>query len=214
MSVRIFRILAVALLGIAAASCQKEPSASGLNNDNLVYTAYDEGTDFASFDTYFIPDSILLIGNTDKAEYWKDADAQQLIATVVDNLDARNYTRVEDKAAAQLGLQLSYVSRVTYYVGYNYPYWWGHYPYYWGPGYWGDWLGWYYPYPVLYGYRTGSLLVEMVNLEGDADAGSKQLPVVWDCFLGGLLTADDELNLQRTVDGLNQAFVQSPYLAQ
>ena len=179
MSVRIFRILAVALLGIAAASCQKEPSASGLNNDNLVYTAYDEGTDF-----------------------------------VVDNLDARNYTRVEDKAAAQLGLQLSYVSRVTYYVGYNYPYWWGYYPYYWGPGYWGDWLGWYYPYPVLYGYRTGSLLVEMVNLEGDADAGSKQLPVVWDCFLGGLLTADDELNLQRTVDGLNQAFVQSPYLAQ
>ena len=212
MSVRIFRILAVALLGIAAASCQKEPSASGLNNDNLVYTAYDEGTDFASFDTYFIPDSILLIGNTDKAEYWKDADAQQLIATVVDNLDARNYTRVEDKAAAQLGLQLSYVSRVTYYVGYNYPYWWGYYPYYWGPGYWGDWLGWHYPFPVYYGYTAGSLLTELLDLGSETGFTSK-LPVLWDSFIAGVVSPNKRLDLQRALRAVDQSFEQSPELA-
>ena len=87
-------------------------------------------------------------------------------------------------------------------------------PHYWGPGYWGDWLGWYYPYPVYYGYQTGSLLIEMVNLDGSTEAGNKQLPIVWSCFLGGLLTSDDELNLQRTLDAIDQAFIQSPYLAQ
>ena len=34
--------------------------------------------------------------------------------------------------------------QVTYFVGYNNPYWWWYYPYYWTPGYWVDWAGWHY----------------------------------------------------------------------
>ena len=51
----------------------------------------------------------------------------------------------------------------------------------------------------------------MVNLDAD-QTGNKKLPVIWDSFIGGLLTPDAELNLQRTVEGVEQAFVQSPYL--
>lgn len=211
MAIKKFHLIVIALLGTALISCQKDPSTSDLHKDYLVYTAYDAGTDFADFGTYYIPDSILLIGNSNMTEYWKDADAQQIVNTVVTNMDERNFVRTDDKMDANLGIQLSYVKRVTYFVGYDYPYWWWYYPYYWTPGYWGDWLGWHYPYQVYYGYTAGSLLVEMVNLDADQESG-KKLPIVWDSFIGGLLTSNAEVNQQRTLDAVNQAFEQSPYL--
>ena len=197
MNVKKIRYIALALVVAAFCSCQKEPSTSDLHRDYLVYTAHDTGTDFAAIDTYYIPDSILIIGNSDKTEYWKDADAMAIIGTVVGKLDDAGYTRTEDKDAASVGIQLSYVRKVTYFVGYDYPYWWWYYPYYWAPGYWGDWVGWHYPYSVYYGYTAGSLLMEMLDLQADQESG-KKLPIVWDSFIGGLLTSDADLNQQRT----------------
>ena len=78
----------------------------------------------------------------------------------------------------------------TYFVGYDNPYWWWYYPYYWAPGYWGNWNGWHYPYSVYYAYTAGSLLVEMLDLQADQESGNRKLPVVWDTFIGGLLTTD------------------------
>ena len=212
MIVKNLRYTALALAAVAFCSFQKEPSTSDLHGDYLVYTAHDTGTDFSAIDTYFLPDSILLIGGSDRTEYWKDESAQEIIATVAAAMDNAGYTRTYDKAAANVGIQMSYVEQVTYFVGYNNPYWWWYYPYYWTPGYWGDWLGWHYPYGVYYGYTAGSLLTEMLDLEADQQSG-KKLPVIWDSFAGGLLTGDSSLNLQRTLDAVEQAFVQSPYLS-
>ena len=119
MNVKKIRYIALALVVAAFCSCQKEPSTSDLHRDYLVYTAHDTGTDFAAIDTYYIPDSILIIGNSDKTEYWKDADAMAIIGTVVGKLDDAGYTRTEDKDAASVGIQLSYVRKVTYFVGYD-----------------------------------------------------------------------------------------------
>ena len=140
MNVKKIRYIALALVVAAFCSCQKEPSTSDLHRDYLVYTAHDTGTDFAAIDTYYIPDSILIIG------------------------------------------------------------------------YWGDWVGWHYPYSVYYGYTAGSLLMEMLDLQADQESG-KKLPIVWDSFIGGLLTSDADLNQQRTIAAVEQAFEQSPYLA-
>ena len=159
MNVKKLRYFAFALIAVAFCACQKEPSTSDLHRDYLVYTAHDTGTDFAAIDTYYIPDSILIIGNSDKTEYWKDADAMAIIGTVVGKLDDAGYTRTEDKDAASVGIQLSYVRKVTYFVGYDYPYWWWYYPYYWAPGYWGDWVGWHYPYSVYERQFLAALLV-------------------------------------------------------
>ena len=211
MNVKKLRYFAFALIAVAFCACQKEPSTSDLHRDYLVYTAHDTDTDFAAIDTYYVPDSILVIGNSDKTEYWKDADAQEIIGTVADLMESRNFVRTDDKETAQTGLQISYVERVTYFVGYDYPYWWWYYPYYWAPGYWGDWLGWHYPYQVYYGYTAGSMLIEMVDLTADRQSNRK-LPVIWDSFIGGLLTSSHKVNMQRTLDAVNQAFMQSPYL--
>ena len=192
---------------------QKKPKkpTSGSTQD-LVNTAHDTGTDFAAIDTYYIPDSILIIGNSDKTEYWKDADAMAIIGTVVGKLDDAGYTRTEDKDAASVGIQLSYVRKVTYFVGYDYPYWWWYYPYYWAPGYWGRLGGMALSLQRLLRDTAGSLLMEMLDLQADQESG-KKLPIVWDSFIGGLLTSDADLNQQRTIAAVEQAFEQSPYLA-
>lgn len=209
MTVKKMFCAAIALSTLAIVACEKEPSTSDLHEDYLVYTAHDTVAEFPEFDTYYLPDRILLIGGTDKAEYWDDERAQQVVAAVAAGMDAAGYTRVADKELADLGLQMSYVRRATYFIGYDNPYWWWYYPYYWTPGYWGDWTGWYYPFHVHYGYTSGSMLIEMLDLVQTPD---KKLPVVWNSFIGGLLTSDADLNLQRMLDGVKQAFAQSPYL--
>ena len=197
-----------ALTGV---SCQHEPSLSDYNSDYTVYTNGDAQTDFGAFSTFYVPDEILLIGNISEVEYWTDNDALIIVGTVADRLQMAGYTRTDTKDEATLGVQLSYVEQTTYYAGYNDPYWWWNYPYYWSPGYWGGWSGWYYPFYVQYGYTSGSLLIEMVNLEAPQGSSTK-LPVVWSAYIGGLLTGSRELNMQRTVLAVEQAFEQSPYL--
>lgn len=211
MTVKTIHYLAIALLAAAVCSCQKDPSTSSLHRDYLVYTDHDTKADFAAFETFYVPDSILIIGDNKQTLYWKDEKAQEIVATVVAKMQNAGFTRTEDKAAANLGMQLSYVERETYFVGYNNPYWWWYYPYYWTPGYWGDWLGWHYPYRVYYGYTAGSLLLEMMDLKATRVEG-KRLPVVWDSFMSGLLTSNASLNQERTLQAVEQAFAQSPYL--
>ena len=205
------RFIYLFIAAFAITSCQKDPDMDDLDNDFLVYTSYDAKADIASFTNYVLPDSILLIGSGNKAEYWKGEDAQEIIDAFVAGMDGRGYTRVTEKDQADLGIQLSYVKQVTYYVGYDSPYWWYYYPYYWAPGYWGNWYGWYYPYAVYYGYTSGSMLAEAVDLKAEQGAGHK-LPVVWNAFLGGLLGSSGRYNLDRTLQAVDQAFVQSPYL--
>lgn len=210
---------AVALVGLIG--CQKDPSTSGLRSEYLVYTAQDTAADFAAIDTYYIPDSILLIGTHavndtgDRvSKYWKDADALTLINTVVGEMNARGYTRILDGAARQtadVGFQVSYIEQTTYFTGLSNPYWWWDYPYYWSPGYWGYWSGWYYPFAVYYGYTTGSLLVEMVDLK-NGDTTTRKLPILWNSYVSGLVHGDDEININRASEALKQAFTQSPYL--
>ena len=203
------RFILLAAAAAALASCQKNPDLEALDGEYLVYTQRDTTAEWTAHASYFVPDSILVIGSNYEAQYWKDENAQEIIATVIAQMNNSGYTQSFDKEAADLGIQMSYVEEVTYFVGYNNPYWWWYYPYYWAPGYWGDWLGWHYPYSVYYGYTAGSLLVEMVNLDAPQE-GSKKLPVIWDSFIGGLLTSNSQVNLQRTIDGIDQAFEQTP----
>lgn len=205
-------ILAAAVLATTFTACQKDPSSSDIDDDYAVYTNHDTAYDFRQPSTFFLPDSILLIGRRDKAEYWKDDDARQIVGALARSMTESGYVRTDDKSAADVGLQLSYVERVTYFIGCDSPYWWWDYPFYWGPDYWGDWYGWYCPYAVSYRYASGSLLTEMLDLTKRPTADDEELAVVWGSFIGGLLSADRRVNLQRTLEGIGQSFEQSPYL--
>ncbi len=98
-------------------------------------------------------------------------------------------------------------------VGYVY----GGYPWY-GGG-WGCW----YCYPCYYcgyptvGYTTyevGSVIIELINIR-EIEAGPidpEDSPLSWIGISRGLIGSDKKFNAQRTVDGIDKAFKQSPYL--
>ena len=147
--------LLLAVFAVTLASCEKDPDMDKLDNNYLVYTNYDKKADFKTFETYYLPDSILVIGDKENAEYWKDENAQEILSAYVANMNSRGYIRVDDREEADLGLQVSYVRSTYYFTDYGRPEWWWNYPGYWDAPYWGNWGGWYYPYAVNYSYSTG-----------------------------------------------------------
>ena len=101
--------LLLAVFAVTLASCEKDPDMDKLDNNYLVYTNYDKKADFKTFETYYLPDSILVIGDKENAEYWKDENAQEILSAYVANMNSRGYIRVNDREEADLGLQVSYV---------------------------------------------------------------------------------------------------------
>lgn len=206
------RFIPLLLAAFAFTACEKEADLDKLDNNFVVYTNYDKNADFKQFSTYYLPDSILLIGEKDKKEYWKDNEAQQILATYVSNMSARGYTRVDDREDADLGLQVSYVKNTYVYTDYGYPEWWWGYPGYWDVPYWGNWGGgWYYPYSVSYSFSTGSFVTEMLNLEA-VQGQSEKLPILWTAYMSGMLSGSTETNVGLAIQAVNQAFSQSTYL--
>ncbi len=206
------KLIPILFVALVFSACQKEPSLSKLDNDYVVFTDYDSSADFSAFSTYYMPDSILRITNSKDPKYLTGNDAEYILSVYEDNMEARGYTRVDEKDIADLGLQISYVEDVSYFVNYPNSYWWNGYPGYWGPGYWGPgWDYWYYPYPVVYSYSVGSFLAEMVNLSASTEA-SRRLPILWDAYMAGLLSGSSKLNRDLAIRAVDQAFIQSPYL--
>ena len=206
------KLIPILIAVFAFVSCEKDPDMSKLDNDYLVFTSYDKAADFSSFKNYYLPDSVMVIGNKEKPEYWKGEQAQPILDAYVENMTSRGYTRVDEKEDAQLGLQVSYIASTYYFTNYHTnPYWWWGYPGYWGSGYWGNWGGgWYYPYAINYSYSTNSFISEIVNL--NAPEGPKEkIPVLWTSYMTGLVYSSS-MNKALAVKGVNQAFAQSPYL--
>lgn len=207
------KILPFFLLVLLLASCQKDPDMSKLSDDFVVFTNHDKDAKFDSYTKFYLPDSIMAIGNSESHQYWKAAESAEILSTIVANMEKCGYVWTDNKEEADLGLQVSYVESVNYFANYpSSPYWWD-YSGYWWPGYWGPgWSGgWYYPYPVVYSYSVGSLLIDMVDLNAPAAKDSK-LTVIWTAYMAGLLSGSNKINAQLAIRAIDQAFVQSPYI--
>lgn len=182
-----------------------------LDNDYLVYTNYDKKADFKQFSTYYIPDSVLVIGDKKDPEYWKGEAAAAIINAYKDNLNSKGFAYTDNKDAADLGVQISYVQSTYYFTDYGQPEWWWNYPGYWDAPYWGNWGGWYYPYVVNYSITTNSFLTEIMNLKAP-EGDNQKLPVLWSSFLSGPASYSGKVNQTLVVRAINQSFAQSPYL--
>lgn len=201
------------LLPLLFVACEKDPDDSKLDYDFVVYTSYDQDAKFSDYQTYYIPDSVLLISDKEKAEYMTNDDGDKVIDAIVDQMNSRGYRRVDDKKDADLGIQTSFVQNAYYFYNYSgSSYWWSGYPGYWNPNYWGGGNGWYYPYPITYGYQVGALLSEIVNLKGAKTRTDEKLPVLWTAYMTGLLSGSDKINTLLSVQAVDQAFAQSPYI--
>ena len=210
--INIFMFAALAIFAVT--SCHKEPSPQDSDNEYLVYTAPAKNMDFTKFTTFDIADSVLVIGQSDKPYYSKSNNALALIQQYRINMEKRGFIYTPSDPSAQLGVQLTYVEKTERFVRYySDPYWWLDYPGYWPSNYWGNWTGWYYPYPVSYTYTTNALITDIVDLTPVVSADdSKPLTIVWSSYIGGPASASLSYDVQRMKESIDQAFVQSPYL--
>ena len=205
------RLIPILLAVFAFAACEKDPDMDKLDNDYLVYTNYDKKADFKQFSTYYIPDSVLVIGDKKDPEYWKGEAAAAIINAYKDNLNSKGFAYTDNKDAADLGVQISYVQSTYYFTDDGQPEWWWNYPGYWDAPYWGNWGGWYYPYVVNYSITTNSFLTEIMNLKAP-EGDNQKLPVLWSSFLSGPASYSGKVNQTLVVRAINQSFAQSPYL--
>lgn len=194
------------------ASCEKEPDLDNVEDQVVTYTQYDTDAEFSTYSTFYVADKVAVIGHSDSKEL-ESSIADQLINEVTTEMASRGYTQVQDKESADLGIQLSYIeTRHTSSVAC--PYWWIDYPGYWGPSYWGPWYdSWYYAYRNYFSYYNGALLCDMLDLTTDVpDVREQKLPVIWQSYSVGLVSNSQETNTQNMLQGLGQAFAQSPYI--
>ena len=205
------RILFFSTLALLAVACHKEPYPQDADGEFLVYTEPAKDVNFAEFQTFDIADSLLVIGQSEKPQYSQSNNALALIQAYRTNMEKAGYIYTPSNPDADLGIQLTYIIKTERYVQYynNDPYWWLDYPGYWPSGYWGNWYGWYYPYPVSYTYTTNAFVAERVDLNTEE---GKALKIVWSCYIGGPAGYSTQDDVNRMVNSVNQAFAQSPYL--
>jgi hypothetical protein len=205
------RILIFSTLALMAAACQIEPYSQDNDGEYLVYTSPSKDVNFAAYQTFDIVDSVLVIGQKPKPFYSQSDNALALIQAFRVNMEKLGYIYTPSHPDTQLGIQLTFVEQTERYVQYyDDPYWWLDYPGYWPSGYWGNWSGWYYPYPVTYTYTTNALITDMVDLTSVNPEG--KLEIVWTSYIGGPASYSIQNDVARMKDSINQAFAQSPYL--
>jgi len=199
--------VALAILLTAAAACY--PSGVQTVDDlNTVTTVHDGGTNFGAFTTFAVADQVKYLQADGGTDSLPPALGNPLINAVASNMAARGYTQIVPSLTNRPDLAMTLgVVTVTYtniYVSYPWCTYWGYYyPYCSG-------WGWYYP-PItgVTQYDVGTLVITMAtndDLNSRADG-------VWVAAVRGVLTGNDTTDVQRAVTGINQAFVQSPYVA-
>ena len=134
---------------------------------------------------------------------------KQLLNTVRKNMLNYGYNEIKD--TADIRDSADFVVLVTVVRSDNYVYtWWPGWGGYW-PG-WG-WGGccWYPPTTTVSNYRTGSVLVQLVDV-ANVDPDLEIIPVVWQGTIEGLFEGSNTNIENRTERGVNQMFKQSDYL--
>ncbi|HVP60949.1 MAG TPA: DUF4136 domain-containing protein [Myxococcaceae bacterium] len=176
-----------------------------------VTTQHDQSASFSTLRTYALPDSIQEVSSGRGAPLTIDHSYDaRILARVESNLNALGLQRV-DPATATPDVDVLVSATATRYVEYVsysfYDLWPGGFA-----GYDGSW-GVYYPYGAAYAtvLDAGSLRIEMLDRR-TADPSTKQLTAIWTASVDGVLGGSTESLVQRIEAGIDQAFVQSPYL--
>lgn len=205
------KLFLISTLAVLAFACQKEPYSQDTDGQYLVYTSPAKDFSFEDFRYFDIVDSVLVIGQKKEPYYSQSNNALALIDAFRTNMRNRNFIALPDNEMDQLAIQITYAEETERFVQYyDDPYWWLDYPGYWPSGYWGNWTGWYYPYPVTYTYTTNALIADIVDLTSRQEDG--KLKIVWSCYIGGPASYSINYDVQRMVQSINQAFAQSPYI--
>jgi len=214
MAIKLSRLLVILSL-VLISGCYPN-GAEFIDDIDLVYTNYSNQFGFSSKQTYAIPDSVIKItgdifndpDGDHKPSFLSASSAAVILDRINQNMLDYGWQRVSKNANPDVILLVSSVTTTNIYYYYDWWYWGWYYP-----GFYPGW-GWYYPGyypPYVTGYRSGSVLIQMVDAKAVA-AGVESVPVVWTCILNGLAEGGTSSIAPRVQTGIDKAFAQSPYL--
>ena len=196
---RIAFALCLGVLGCASPDENADDDQSIVVTRHAVDADGEDRADFSRFGTFHLRPTIKQVKDGEIVDV-DDAVATPLLEATSRNMEERGYVAEADPATAELGVEMLYLDQVnSAYYCYS---WWD--PYYWGYPGWG-----YYPY---YGWcdgtvwKSGALVTVITNQAVPVDEG-KRIPGIW--FSGVYAVS---LSAQQAIDGIDQAFIQSPYI--
>ena len=209
---------AVIWIPLVLSSCAPDSGLNSVAEYDVVVALYDRQADFGAIQTFTIPDSVVHLIDPDfagKDDVNREYD-DLILSEVTDNLLALGYTEESDPGSSTpdvfVAISVTSSDWVVYeWYPYYWDYYWGWYPYWpgWGPG-WG--VGYpYYGTVAYYTYSTGTILIQMLSVEG-ADEGSKEVPIIWLGAVNGVITGSSQEIENRIKVRIKQCFNQSPYL--
>lgn len=206
-----FRYLLLHLGLIATLGC-----APGLPEDvttlDVVYTNFNPDFNFSTGTTFAIPDNVVITSDNPPQQgqqppFIDFVAGRSILGAIRTNMRARGYTQVSQFDNPDFILLPSVPENNSNLFNYNWWFWdW------WIPNL-GTGLGWLYPGfqpAVLSSVSTRSLMIQMVNMRSVST--SQKLEVEWLVIVNGAFTGSQSSNADRAVAGVNQAFIQSPFI--
>lgn len=206
---------------------------------DVTQTNYEVDFNFSSYTSFSMPDSTILKTNYMKESeinefYASGGTSENTLALVKSKFEERGYTFTESLEDANFVAVPTVLMVETSGTVYYPPGWWWGYPGYgWGyPGYGWGWpgYGWGYPgYGYTYEYKTGTIVIEMVDGQSfrsmlewqesnpgqGQQSGANEVPemlIRWLATIDGYISNDGDYNADRARRGMDEAFEQSPYL--
>ncbi|MGH7306592.1 MAG: DUF4136 domain-containing protein [Candidatus Rokuibacteriota bacterium] len=174
---------------------------------DTVTTIFGPNADFAGASTFAVVDSIIHLVDPDRPDEISREHDALIVQRLRDNMLAAGWTEIAAPDSANppdVALQAAATTSDTIVIEYWPPYW-GWYPGWGYPGY-----GWGWGWANVYSYTTGTVLTAMLDLR-NPNMASETIPVIWVGALNGVISAPSNIEA-RIVEGLDQAFEQSPYL--
>lgn len=200
----------VAVLAVYTAflfSCTKEPLNNLTNDESRIYvTNSDTTTDFSSYKTYSISDSVVVLDNGQSYKDLNDVD-QAYIDAVNNYMQERGYTLVSKESNPDLGIDVNRIyNTTTGYIGYDD--YWDYYSGYWDPYYWGyGGYGYYIPSSFgIYQVTEGAMSIDILDLK-NADTKGK-IDVIWN----GLIRGEGIFSVNNAASNVGALFNQSAYI--
>lgn len=199
MKVKFQTLILGGMMAVLAAACAPDPLDDLTVEDTQVFiTNYEPTTNFASYQTFSLADTVYVIRNQQTGVSTSSQDYQAL-DRVVSTLKQRGYSRVGRQAKPDLGVNIARISETQTGLVANYNPW----NSYWGYG--GG--GFYYPPTYSYYQTTESYwYLEVVDLKNVTTG--QQPKVVWNAQIRGN-GIFDSASLTSLID---KVFTQSTYL--
>jgi Domain of unknown function (DUF4136) len=191
--------MALAAVVVMTAACYPD-EITDISELDTVTTLRDTLTNFGTARTFVIADTVIHVPVED--DDISHADDDLLIARVRANMIEAGFVEIPDSPTALPHFYVNVAITTQQWVVID---WIGgcYYPWY------GCW-GWYYPtFPYVYTYETGTVLAIILD-RLRADDAQRRMPVAWVGAVNGVIDVGGEVD--RALEGIDQAFAQSPYL--